>query len=236
MTNAFSKLHIETLHPENGDESPFMANGVDGVGGVDDNASLKALKANDDASWGEREGEEDDYVQCPQEGCGEALLLVELEGHVEMHEQERDGSDGDEMRRVSSKRVKLDGEGKGFGTGGVGGFRNLGDGGEGGTKETREGREHEAYEKQFGVRSLANGKHLESENGGDKSKRRRKMSNGEPEPSPSKKSVVVAAWRNLLNMPSSERKAVAAAGAPARKRLGVRLSPSSSHSPHILLT
>jgi hypothetical protein len=33
--------------------------------------------------------EDDDFVYCPVDGCGEALLLTELEAHVEMHEEEQ---------------------------------------------------------------------------------------------------------------------------------------------------
>ena len=30
----------------------------------------------------------EEYFNCPVEGCGEALLLTELESHIEMHEEE----------------------------------------------------------------------------------------------------------------------------------------------------
>jgi hypothetical protein len=83
---------METLHPENG-ESPFVAN---------DDASIAALISLQD--------EQDlQYVHCPVEGCGEALLLTELDSHVEMHKEERDHSpgDSDEPSR-SAKRVKIE--------------------------------------------------------------------------------------------------------------------------------
>lgn len=83
---------METLHPENG-ESPFVAH---------DDASITALISLQD--------EQDvQYVHCPVEGCGEALLLTELDSHVEMHEEELDQSPGesDEPSR-SAKRVKID--------------------------------------------------------------------------------------------------------------------------------
>ncbi|KAF8859589.1 DUF1671-domain-containing protein [Acephala macrosclerotiorum] len=83
-------LHMETQHPENG-ESPFV---------VTDDASVAALVSLQD---------EDDveYVNCPIEGCGEALLLTELESHVEMHEEEGNGSQGDSDEH-SSKRLKIE--------------------------------------------------------------------------------------------------------------------------------
>ncbi|KAH8768012.1 peptidase family C78-domain-containing protein [Hyaloscypha finlandica] len=80
-------LHLETVHPEDG-ESPFV---------VKDDASIAALMSLD--------GEKDDrYANCPVEGCGEALLLTELESHIEMHEEEQDS--GDDQSSRSSKRLK----------------------------------------------------------------------------------------------------------------------------------
>lgn len=223
LADEIAKLHIETLHPENG-ESPFVVN---------DGSSLRVLMED-----GEEDEEGEEYVECPQEGCGEALLLVELEGHVEMHEQERAGSGlGDDLdaegRRVSaSKRVKLDSDhmsgqagAAGFETRIADGLRNL-DESEPEAREARERREHELYERQFGDRSHSNrGRHDESENGREQDHRRRKMSNGEREASPSKKSAVAAVWRQLMKMPPANRKAAAASGdyAPAKKRLGVRI-------------
>ncbi|KUJ20197.1 DUF1671-domain-containing protein [Mollisia scopiformis] len=85
-------LHMETLHPENG-ESPFVAK---------ENASIAALVSLQD--------EEDvQYVNCPVDGCGEALLLTELDNHIEMHEEEQSHSPGesDESSR-SPKRLKIE--------------------------------------------------------------------------------------------------------------------------------
>jgi zinc finger-containing ubiquitin peptidase 1 len=85
-----SKLHLETFHPENG-ESPFI---------VKDDASVAALMA-----WGDDDRNEE-YVSCPVEGCGEALLLTELESHIEMHEEEQDT--GDDSSHRTSKKVKVE--------------------------------------------------------------------------------------------------------------------------------
>ena len=68
---------METLHAEG--ESPFVVN--------DDAASVAAILA-----LGEKEGQVQ-YVDCPVEGCGEALLLTEIESHIEMHAAESQDSD-----------------------------------------------------------------------------------------------------------------------------------------------
>jgi hypothetical protein len=81
---------METVHPEDG-ESPFI---------VKDDASIAALIAFDEPDT--------QYANCPVEGCGEALLLTELQSHIEMHEEEQDTGDDDSTR--SSKRLKLEPE------------------------------------------------------------------------------------------------------------------------------
>jgi hypothetical protein len=48
----------------------------------------------------------EEYVNCPVEGCGEALLLTELESHIEMHEEEQDTGDDDSHR--ASKKIKVE--------------------------------------------------------------------------------------------------------------------------------
>ncbi len=80
---------METLHPEGG-ESPFV---------VQDDASIAALMALDD-----NEQDDQKYASCPVEGCGEALLLTDLESHIEMHQEEQ-GTSGESSR--SPKRLKL---------------------------------------------------------------------------------------------------------------------------------
>ncbi|KAE8444400.1 hypothetical protein EG329_000600 [Mollisiaceae sp. DMI_Dod_QoI] len=85
-------LHMETVHPENG-ESPFVAK---------DDASIAALVSLEDE-------QDDQYVRCPVEGCGESLLLTELDNHVEMHEEEQNHSPGDsDQSSHSAKRLKLE--------------------------------------------------------------------------------------------------------------------------------
>ena len=87
------QLHLETQHPETG-ESPFV---------VKDDASIAAL-----VDLGSSTGDEGEYIRCPIEGCGEALLLAELESHVEMHEEEQDITDSDESGHSSNNRLKLE--------------------------------------------------------------------------------------------------------------------------------
>lgn len=56
--------HMETFHAEG--QSPFKVNG--------------------DASSGK--GDDDEYVECPIDGCGEVVLLEEIGFHVELHAEE----------------------------------------------------------------------------------------------------------------------------------------------------
>jgi len=85
------QLHLETDHPEDG-QSPFV---------VKDDASIAALMSLND-------GQDERYANCPVEGCGEAILLTELDSHIEMHEEEQDSGDNQSSR--SSKRIKLEPE------------------------------------------------------------------------------------------------------------------------------
>ena len=75
---------METLHAEGGD-SPFM---------VKDDASIAAMLSYDD---------DEEYASCPNDGCGEAVLLTELDSHIEMHTAEEDDSD---QNSIVSKKEK----------------------------------------------------------------------------------------------------------------------------------
>ncbi|PBP20510.1 hypothetical protein BUE80_DR008631 [Diplocarpon rosae] len=81
---------MESQHPENGG-SPFV---------IKDDASIVALADLDSRN-------DQEYVHCPVEGCGEDLMLAELESHIEMHEEERDAGDS-QIKSSRSKRIKLD--------------------------------------------------------------------------------------------------------------------------------
>ena len=81
---------METVHPEDG-ESPFM---------VKDDKSVAALMVFGDDDRG------DQYAACPVKGCGEALLLTELENHLEMHEEEQDPEE--DGPHQASKKLELE--------------------------------------------------------------------------------------------------------------------------------
>ena len=51
---------------------------------------------------------DEEYASCPVDGCGEAVLLTELQSHIELHEEEQD-SEGDHSS-CSSKRLKMEPE------------------------------------------------------------------------------------------------------------------------------
>lgn len=103
---------MENEHPEDG-ESPFFPK---------DQGSIAGMISFEDEEHSE------EYANCPVAGCGEVVLLAELESHVEMHEEEQD-TEGDTVH--SSKRVKLtpEVEHTSFGTKLSHALRNLDDGG-----------------------------------------------------------------------------------------------------------
>jgi hypothetical protein len=213
------KLHMETLHPEGG-ESPFVAR---------EDASVAALK--------ERE-EEEEYINCPVDGCGEALLLRDLEGHVEMHEEEEAGdAGGDEAPSRTGERARLDDErmgrtGETFDTKLAYALRNLDDGTVDQEREAdeRARREHEFYEEAYGN---GNG------NGASKQyhERRHKKQDGGENGSQSRMEIAKAAWRDLLKIPPSERrKSPSPSKGPTKRRLGVcYYVPHACCSPNRLL-
>ena len=82
---------METQHPEGG-ESPFI---------VRDDASIAALVDADSTN-------DEEYIHCPIEGCGEDLLPAELESHIEMHEEEQDTADSDDSHHPSSVRLRVE--------------------------------------------------------------------------------------------------------------------------------
>lgn len=85
------QLHVESQHAEGG-RSPFI---------VKDDASVAALVDLDASN-------DVEYVHCPVEGCGEDLLLAELESHIEMHEEEQETEDSETQSSRSPKRLKLE--------------------------------------------------------------------------------------------------------------------------------
>jgi zinc finger-containing ubiquitin peptidase 1 len=77
-------LHIETFHAEG--ESPFVVR----ESGQGRNGDLAESRV--DGS----EDSEGNYVDCPEEGCGESILLVELQSHIDLHLAEKMAYDGTE--------------------------------------------------------------------------------------------------------------------------------------------
>lgn len=70
----FLVLHVEELHT---DDSPFKVD--DGPDAAPSSAAGKAPAKDQDEL----------YVECPEEECGEEVLLVDLNEHLDMHEAER---------------------------------------------------------------------------------------------------------------------------------------------------
>ena len=67
---------METLHAEG--KSPFIA----------DSGPQQELLPDQDQDQ-DQDGE-DQYAECPVEGCGEVLLVDELDYHLELHDEESD--------------------------------------------------------------------------------------------------------------------------------------------------
>ena len=80
---------MESYHTEDG-PSPFIVK--------DDDASIAAVM-----SLAE---EEIQYAACLVEGCGEAILLTELDSHMEMHGAEKQGQGGSETESEDEPQAK----------------------------------------------------------------------------------------------------------------------------------
>lgn len=198
---------METLHPENG-ESPFVAQ---------DDASMVAL-----ADLRDERG--DEYVDCPVAGCGEVLMLTELESHVEMHEEEQ-GSTGDESSD-RSKRLKLDpGSDAGFDTKLSYAMRNLDEidepQSENGSRRKSDGHERRNDEREREGGHERRHDERERERGHERRHRRQEQENDAPE---SRLATAKAAWKELLRMPDPTTKAPTSSKETTRRRLGVGLS------------
>lgn len=123
-------LHVETLHSEG--DSPFVVrpDAEDPEPQPPDPRQHPANRANysiealpellftgkdadadvfNDASYYEQGGEDEEYVACPEPDCGEAILLTELDSHIDMHSAEKTTADGnavEEYGRESPRRRK----------------------------------------------------------------------------------------------------------------------------------
>jgi hypothetical protein len=81
-------MHMETRHPE-GDDSVFM-----------DDASIAAVM-----SMNMDEGKDPDFAPCPIDGCGEIILLTELDNHIDMHEMENQDAEQDVMLNAKENEM-----------------------------------------------------------------------------------------------------------------------------------
>jgi hypothetical protein len=120
-------LHVETLHSEG--ESPFVvregpAQDVPSkrLGSSSDNGRRaqgpgKAVSSDTAAlydGYGSSGGSAElEYVVCSEETCGEAILLSELDAHIDMHVAERTTLEGADMRLVESSCNPASGPGPG---------------------------------------------------------------------------------------------------------------------------
>lgn len=105
-------LHVETLHSEG--ESPFrvredeLSSTLDITGDMNHFSSPHGILEPDRNDG----GEDENYVICPEEFCGEAVLLTELDPHIDMHVAEKatvdelPGVDSQQSRRSSHRSRK----------------------------------------------------------------------------------------------------------------------------------
>jgi len=80
-------LHVETAHSEG--VSGFA---VQDDGELQDATSLEKPSPGSPASDGvklEESSAEEDYVECPEEGCGESISHEELQSHLDLHLAEK---------------------------------------------------------------------------------------------------------------------------------------------------
>lgn len=78
---------METQHPEDDNISPFIIHRDTATSAINE-----VVTHDKQQSSGNHEAEDEDFVSCPVEGCGEQILLTDLENHVEMHGEEGDFS------------------------------------------------------------------------------------------------------------------------------------------------
>ncbi len=84
-------LHIEEEHTE---DSPFVVR-EDGAasegeeeGNADDSGPSTTRSQEADNESTDSEEEKDEYVLCPEEDCGEVVLLIEYTDHLDLHQAE----------------------------------------------------------------------------------------------------------------------------------------------------
>lgn len=83
------------MHAEG--ESPFLSDNEATVAGTKEK-SLPSVLAEQIAM---------DYVDCPINGCGESVMTVELDSHLDMHANANEGSDEEVSEAEISSRISL---------------------------------------------------------------------------------------------------------------------------------
>jgi hypothetical protein len=91
-------LHIELDHREENDISPFLAR-PESPPVASSSRYQRApplptrppprVPVHDESSQGSRESQVEPYTLCPEPHCGEQILLIELNEHLDLHEAEK---------------------------------------------------------------------------------------------------------------------------------------------------
>ncbi len=181
-----SSQHMETFHPEG--QSPF----------VPMDPEHPSAHASEPSSDPGKSSNDEQYLACPVSGCGEILLMDEMDFHIEMHAEEAEGDEHPESQiqdsDISHGAREADETAK----------SNPADG------PSRIRRERE--------RDREAGKGRERDRG-----RETRRERSPPEAAVSRQAKAIKAWKNLLHMPSPRRQAgtPASEGSEKSKRLGV---------------
>ncbi|RDI79804.1 Serine/threonine-protein kinase [Venturia inaequalis] len=109
-------LHIEVDHREDNDVSPFLARpATPPVASSSRDIHVPTLPTRppprvpvrDEESQGSREPEAEPFTLCPEPHCGEQILLIELNEHLDLHEAERLVDEGSISRPNSTRDQSL---------------------------------------------------------------------------------------------------------------------------------
>lgn len=109
-------LHIELDHREDNDVSPFLARpATPPVASSSRDRHVPPLPTrppprvpvHDEESQGSREPEAEPFTLCPEPHCGEQILLIELNEHLDLHEAEKLVDDGSTSTSNSNRDQTL---------------------------------------------------------------------------------------------------------------------------------
>ena len=95
-------LHVETLHSEG--ESPFVVREGHESTTLARNNRRRSFEGPKLIGSTSNDGREDLYVKCPQEFCGEDVLLLDIDAHIDMHETEHTTLDDQEESETRPSR------------------------------------------------------------------------------------------------------------------------------------